>query len=166
MYSTIVPTSIKVADEVFIATALLHRENPARREFSVNEIVARAARENLGGVLRPGIRVHAHLHCVANLAPNPGKYRMLFATGRSTRRLLLPGDEVHPARTGKQWPERDEVPARYGELIDWARKRYEAARKSGERTLPGILQLHGLGREIWEGEDPDEYVRNLREGWG
>jgi bifunctional DNA-binding transcriptional regulator/antitoxin component of YhaV-PrlF toxin-antitoxin module len=28
-----------------------------------------------------------------------------------------------------------------------------------------ILSLTGLGREIWEGVDPDEYVRNLREGW-
>jgi hypothetical protein len=29
--------SIKVADEVWIATALLHRENPKREDFSVSE---------------------------------------------------------------------------------------------------------------------------------
>jgi len=28
-----------------------------------------------------------------------------------------------------------------------------------------ILALSGLGKEIWEGVDPDEYVRELREGW-
>ena len=28
-----------------------------------------------------------------------------------------------------------------------------------------ILDLHGLGREIWQGVDPKEYVRRLREEW-
>jgi hypothetical protein len=28
-----------------------------------------------------------------------------------------------------------------------------------------VLMLSGLGREIWEGIDPDEYVRQQREGW-
>src|ERR1017187_10024598 len=95
---------IKVADEVFIATALLHKENPDREDFSISEIVTRAAKENLFGELRPGVRVHASLHCVANRAPNPGRYRMLYATGDHTRRLLRSSDNVHPERTGKIWP--------------------------------------------------------------
>jgi hypothetical protein len=28
-----------------------------------------------------------------------------------------------------------------------------------------ILELHGLGREIWEGVDAQEYVNQLREEW-
>lgn len=28
-----------------------------------------------------------------------------------------------------------------------------------------ILALSGLGKEVWEGVDPDAYVRGLREGW-
>ncbi|MBI3990207.1 MAG: hypothetical protein HY347_11400 [candidate division NC10 bacterium] len=28
-----------------------------------------------------------------------------------------------------------------------------------------ILMLSGLGKEIWEGVDPDEYVKELRSGW-
>jgi hypothetical protein len=28
-----------------------------------------------------------------------------------------------------------------------------------------ILQLSGLGKEIWQGIDPDEYVRRERESW-
>jgi len=32
--------------------------------------------------------------------------------------------------------------------------------------LDPILQLSGLGREVWEGIDPDEYVRRERESWG
>src|SRR5437763_17039802 len=90
--------SIKVADEVWIATALLHRENPKREDFSVSEIVARARRENLSGELRPGVQVHAYLHCVANVPPNPGRYRMLYATGTNTPRLFRDRPDFHPAR--------------------------------------------------------------------
>lgn len=28
-----------------------------------------------------------------------------------------------------------------------------------------IMELHGLGAEIWEGIDPDEYVNELRNEW-
>ncbi len=157
---------IKVADEVFIATALLHRENPQREDFTISEIVTRAARENLFGELRPGVRVHASLHCVANRAPNPGRYRMLYATGAHTRRLLRSGDDVHPGRTGKIWPDPQSVPPQYRELIEWARQQYGKESPRSPRWIDGIFQLRGLGRELWQGEDPDEYVRRLRENWG
>jgi hypothetical protein len=28
-----------------------------------------------------------------------------------------------------------------------------------------ILQMYGVGKEIWADVDADEYVRNLRESW-
>src|SRR5579871_63206 len=96
-----ISTELKVADEAFLATALLHREHPERLDFTISEIVERAAQENLHGELRPGVRVHVTLHCVANLAPNSANLRMLYATGKRTRRLLLSSDDVHPGRTGK-----------------------------------------------------------------
>src|ERR1051326_6986488 len=114
--------TIAVADEVFLATALLHRENPEREDFSIGEIVDRAEKENLAGRLRPGVRVYASLHCVANKAPNPGRDRVLYATGDRTRRLLLSKDDVHPGRTGKVWPDPADIPAPYRELIDWAKQ--------------------------------------------
>jgi len=157
--------NLKVADEVFIATALLHRENPRRSDFTISEIVERAAKENLFGELRPGVRVHASLHCVANRAPNPGRYRMLYATGERTRRLLRAGDAQHPDRTGKIWPDPEEVPAQYRELVDWAKQQYGKASPTQTRWLDGIFQMRGLGRELWRGEDADEYVRKLRENW-
>src|SRR5439155_15400869 len=133
--------SIKVADEVWIATALLHRENPKREDFSVSEIVARARRENLSGELRPGVQVHAYLHCVANVPPNPGRYRMLYATGKNTRRL-----------------------SSYQTLLDRYQDKFVGKRKSVEKSDP-ILELRGLGKEIWVGEDADKYVSRLRGGW-
>jgi hypothetical protein len=161
----LVKVEIKVADEVFLATALLHRENPDREDFTISEIVARVAKESLSAELRPGVRVHASLHCVANRAPNPGRYRMLYATGGRRRRLLRSSDEVHPQRTGKIWPDPDEVPQRYGKLIEWAKQRYGKGSPCGARWLDGIFQMRGMGKALWRGEDPDEYVRHLREGW-
>lgn len=156
---------LKVADEVFIATTLLHRENPMRMDFTISEIVNRAESENLFGRLRPGVRVHASLHCVANKEPNPGTYRMLYETGKNRRRLLLSTDDVHPARTGKIFPDPDEVPAKYRPLIEWAKVRYGTGTAKSEKWLGGVFQFFGAGKELWRDEDPDEYVRRLREGW-
>ncbi|MGD0800185.1 MAG: hypothetical protein ABR906_02600 [Terracidiphilus sp.] len=142
-----VAPGITCAAEVFIATALLHKEHPERKDFTIQEIVHRAARENLAGELRSGVSVHASQHCCANRTPNPANHRMLFATGRSTRRLLLPGDDVHPARTGKIFPDADELPEQYLSLLEWAKERYTSAL---DAAYPRI-------------DDPDEYVRQLRE---
>ena len=75
---------VRVADEVWIATALLHRQFPGERDFSVGEIVQRAEIERVTGAasLRRGVQVHAYLHCVANKPPNPGRYRMLVETSK------------------------------------------------------------------------------------
>jgi hypothetical protein len=174
-----IPDVISCAVEVFIATALLHREQPGRADFTIQEIVSRAARENITGEVRSGVNVHASQHCVANKAPNPAKHRMLFATGKHTRRLLLPGDAVQNGRTGKIFPEPHEVPERYLSLLHWAKARYErggetpaedsmrstANEDEPRRGIEALLDLWGLGKEHLGGVDPDEYVRKLREGW-
>src|SRR5713226_10749745 len=110
--------AITVADEAWMATALLHQEHPERADFTVKEIVQRAALEKIVEPLRKGVEVHLYLHCVANKEPNPGQYRMLFATGKSTRRLYREGDEAHPKRHGKITPERDAIPPEYHHLLD------------------------------------------------
>lgn len=115
--------SVKVADEVWIATALLTRENPERRTFRVKEIVARAGRERFTATLRPGVQVHASQHAVANKPPNPGSYRMLYATADGGRRLFRPGDYYHPNREGgKITPVPSQIPSEYHYLLQW----YEA----------------------------------------
>lgn len=156
---------IKVADEVWIATALLHREHPDREDFTVEEIVERATREGMTEELRPGVRVHASQHCVANRPPNPGRYRMLIATGKSTRRLFRPGDPYDTNREdAKITPDPEAIPDRYHALLDWYRTEYVRS-KSESTSRDPLLALRGLGRDLWQGVDPDEYVRRLREGW-
>jgi hypothetical protein len=150
-----------VADEVWVATALLHVENPARADFSAKEIEARAEAEHLAPALRPGVYVHALQHCVANVPPSSGRYRMLYATARGRRRLWRPGDDFHPQRaSGKTAPAREALPAPYQHLLDW----YEDWAGANAREDP-LLALAGSGRDTWRGESGDDYVRRLREGW-
>ena len=114
--------SVKVADEVWVATALLHRENPGRDGFSVSEIVDRASRERLTERIRPGVPVHAYQHCVANRRPNPGNYRMLYALTNGYRRLFRTGDSYHPYRDGgKMTPLPGDLPPAYTHLLEWYR---------------------------------------------
>ena len=154
MASNAVLVDVSCAVEVFLATALLHKEQPGRPDFTIQEIVNRAARENITGEMRSGVNVHASQHCVANRAPNPAKHRMLFATGKHTRRLFLPGDEQHPERTGKIFPDAEEVPERFLALLEWARMRYE--QKTAEpQHLEGLLGARGIGagRRVGSGSD-------------
>ena len=158
--------SIRVADEVWIAAASLHRSHPDRADFTIDEIMGQAETGNVTAVspLRPGVKVHVYLHCVANKPPNPGRYRMLLETPAGRRRLFRPGDPCHPRRTaGKHIPKRDEIPPRYVELIDWYIAEY-AARACGEAGDP-VLSLRGMGKEIWADEAADDFVRRQRSGW-
>lgn len=159
-------SAVKVADEVWIVTALLHQEHPDREDFTVTEIVERARREALTPDLRPGVYVHAVVHCVANRVPNPGRYRMLYETASNRRRLFRPGDPAHEARRGaKTMPSRAAIPSKYQALLDWYEKEY-ASRSAPRPESDPLLALRGSGRQIWAEEHADDYVRRLREGWG
>lgn len=156
---------IRVADEVWLAAALLHREHPQASDFLIEEIVDRARREGLQEPLRPGVYVHVVQHCVANRAPNPGRYRILFETSEGRRRLYRTGDAYHPDREGsKTTPEPDDLPNRYAGLLSWYRDWCKEAIQSSVENDP-LLKALGSGKHLWADEPADEYVRRLREGW-
>lgn len=156
---------LKVADEVWIVAALLQRENLAREDFSIEEIMNRAHTEKMTESLRPGFYVHVIQHCVANRPPNPGSYRMLVETSRGRRRLFRQGDTFHPARQeGKITPSREDLPTRFGGLLDWYRDWSSRSPQTAAEQDP-LLRLRGSGRKLWADEHADEYVRRLREGW-
>ncbi len=156
---------IFVADEVWVATALLHLRNPDQGDFAVREIVRQAEIEKMAGPgpLRPGVQIHAYLHCVANKPPNPARYRMLTETSKGRRRLFRPGDPCHNLRTGKNAPKEKDIPEKYRELVNW----YHCDYVGGDYTedVDPILSLRGMGKAIWEQEDADSYVSQLRAGW-
>ncbi len=160
-------THVKVADELFLIVALLHQEMPERHSFTIPEILARASREGLGGERadQRSLKQHAYEHAAANIPPGQGKYRLVFRETDNSIRLLKPSDHVDPRRNGKQWPLLEDIPDRYHSVVQRAKKRFESSGEKPARWLDGLFKLRGLGKEIWQGVDPDEYVRELREGW-
>lgn len=160
-------THVKVADEVWIATAILHRKAPDRFDFSIEEIMESARqmwREGTGS-LRPGVYIHVVQHCVANRTPNPARLRMLIETSAGRRRLFRPGDYYHPEREGgKTIPAREEMPQSYEGLLHWYKEWCSEVTKRAREEDP-LLVLRGSGRHIWADEHADDYVRRLREGW-
>ena len=125
---------IKVADEIWIATALLHKEHPERGDFTTAEIIERALRENLAGY-RQGLAAHASGHCVATRPPSPARIRMLTETRRGRRRLFREGDPYNAERkSGKTHPDRTDIPQKYTDLIDWYEEDY--SRGNGNRVSP------------------------------
>jgi len=49
------------------------------------------------------------------------------------------------------------------QLLGLLRTELENGDENGQRH--SILELHGLGKEIWQNVDPNEYVRKLRDEW-
>ena len=156
--------ALKVADEVFLVVAMMHQDNPLADDFSVAEIMGRAHEMHLNGDIRPGFQVHVRMHCVANMAPNPGDYRMLFASGKSRRRLLRKSDVANPFREGKIFPEIQDVDPKFFEIISWAKARY-GLEETGPKRFEGLRALRGIAKGLWKEESADEYIKRLRSDW-
>ncbi|HET7204973.1 MAG TPA: AbrB/MazE/SpoVT family DNA-binding domain-containing protein [Terriglobales bacterium] len=132
---------MKVADEVWVATAMLHRERSDVPDFAVDEVRERAQKESWGKDLRPGFYQHLSYHCVANKRPNPSSYRMLFETFRGRRRLYKPEDLCHPGRqNGKMRPNKGDLPPEYRQLTDWYDDVYSKLPGNGNRAAAKLQQ--------------------------
>jgi hypothetical protein len=126
-----------LADSVWLATALLHRENSKALDFSGREIIEKAGGEKLVEGFRPGLQVFISKHCVANKSPNPLRHRILLETTRGRRRLFKKGDPFHPDREGgKIRPDRDDLPLEYQTLVDWYDEVYSKRPGPESAALP------------------------------
>jgi len=160
---------IKLADRIWIAVALLQRENPSREDFDREEIRRKLRETGLMKGLKPqSVAAHLQEHLVANVPPSSTKYLMLYQTRPRFLRLLRMGDNIDPgrqsSRPSKHIPKRDEVPANYLPLLDW----YEEWSRQAPPVQPfnyeddPLIRLIGSGKHIWADEHADEYVENLR----
>ncbi len=154
---------LKVADAVWIATALLHCEHPDHDEsgFPIEDIIRRVQRERLTRRQWPTIYQHVNQHCVANRKPDPNRSRVLYSAGGRNRRLWRIGDPYDPARDGAP-SKPSHVPSKYAHLLEW----YEHwNRKYAGHAEDPLLALVGSGTHIWASEHADDYVNRLREEW-
>jgi len=156
-----------LADEVWLVVARMHQCYPDRESFAAADIVSEVRKANLFGQFRAGVVPHVHLHLIANMAPNPAAYRMLFKLANGDLRLYRPGDPTHPDRRGKTMPDRDRLPAIYHHDLDWYEQVYCSGRAA---TVPPparsfIDRLSGLGKLMWSDTSADDYVLEQRKGW-
>lgn len=158
-------TKVKIADQVWIATLLLHKEEPEQTDFTVDEIVERVVREAINESNRSSVYAHVVQHCVANRPPNPARYRMLFENSPGRRRLFRKGDAYHPAREGaKITPNLEDLPEGYRPLLAWYRDWCSTIPRVAPES-DSLLALAGSGKHLWKEEHAADYVRRLREGW-
>ncbi len=153
---------VKIADQVWLALALLTKEQPVGQGFSANAISERVRVEF--GRVAPGIPTHISQHCVATKKPNPGRYRMITKTPDGANRLFRPGDPYHPDREGaKTLPSREEIDRRYQKIIDWYEHEYAPTLKilGPEAKLLQFKPVRGSGLHD-VAERHDEY---LAEEW-
>jgi len=156
---------IRVADEAWCGLALLHKEHLEQQSFTAKEILDRVKAEHITPEVRPGLQAHIYLHNVANVEPNSARYRMFFKLADDTYRLVRPGDMAHPARKGKTKPVREELPEEYHYLLDWYVQEYCSEERTMKEEDDPILQMLGIGKELWAGTSADDYVRELRSNW-
>jgi hypothetical protein len=157
---TAVQIDLSAADAVWVATALLHRDHPRKKAFSVQEIVRRVEMENLSSRQPMTIYQHANQHCVANRPPNNARLSMLVETPDGLRRLYHRGDPIDPQRMGaRHLPDPASLTEGYRHLLDW----YTAweNKNTGDVSSDPLLALAGT----WTFGDADAYVREMREGW-
>ena len=62
-------------------------------------------------------------------------------------------------------PERDELPAKYHYLLAWYESEYCGKQSLLNEEDDPILQMWGVGKEIWADTNADDYVRDLRSNW-
>ncbi len=139
--------NMKISDEVWVATALLHREQPGRASFEPGEIRERAQSLHPDAPQRPGVNPHLYLHCVANLPPNSATYRMLLRLPDKSLRLYRSGDPCDPGRRkGRMTPAAGDLPNELVDLLDWYRNEYDSQSRSVDDPILGMV---GLGQDIW-----------------
>ena len=152
--------SLKVADAVWVGTALLHQQTGRNEGFSTENIVESVRERRLTKGSYKSIWQHVNQHCVANRRPQPNRICMLTAEGKGYRRLFRPGDKIHEGRKGAPThPEWSVLPEQYQYLRNWYEEWIQMT--AGETQDP-LLKLVGT----WKDEPADDYVAHLRENWG
>ncbi len=110
---------------VWIATALLHKENPQRDAFQTKEIFNKVQELGLQGAADITLSIHISTHCVATSKANPDTHRKLTRLRNGWFRLYKKGDEYHPSREkGQEEPMPGNIPSEYQYLLEWYKNEY------------------------------------------
>jgi hypothetical protein len=57
-----------------------------------------------------------------------------------------------------------EIPERYRPLLEWYKQWCKSQSRESSR-FAALLELEGSGKDLWAGENADDYINRLREEW-
>lgn len=151
-----------IGDTIWLAVALLEKENPKALGFSQETILKKVFALNRS--LKPiSVQAHVNAHCVASKKANSATLRILTENPDGTLRRFRLGDPYHPTRQrGRTQPKPHSLPAEYHSLLRPEDTREMPSQFSVEEDP--ILALSGVGKEMWRKLGGGEaFIRALRE---
>ncbi len=163
--------SITTPTVVWLATALLQRENPQSDAFSAKEIFYKVKELDLLSVSDSTINMHITSHCVASGKESPDRHRKLTRVRSGWYRLFKEGDSFHETRsTGHTVPLAGMLPLEFKDVIDWYNTQYNTTTKSNitESIQSDVnYQMSGELYLIEIGDDntiklPDSFVKDFK----
>jgi len=119
--------SVSTANAVWLATAILHRENHQKDAFSAKEIFSKVKQLNLLSVSDSTINMHITSHCVADGKASPDRHRKLTRVQSGWYRLYKEGDSFHETRSkGQSAPLAEMIPLEFRDVVEWYNVQYNS----------------------------------------
>ena len=159
---------VKVADAVWVATAMLHESEGIHKSFSKGRISDKVIKEIDSSKNAGSIEHNISVHCLANRPARPMKdnHCKMYRESRGRYRLYRSGeDDRDPSRRGCHVePDRERLPPEHRKWIEWYHRVYCAKKApsapdgpdpAGARAgraaagLPGGARANGQGEHAW-----------------
>jgi len=130
---------------VWIATALLHKENPSRDAFQSKEIFNKVKQLKILRSSDATLKTHISHHCVANVIPSPNKDRKLLRIGNGWYSLWKDRDSYNGGRrSGESVPNINKLPKQFQHLFYWYENEYSFYKDQTQE----VTNLTGLYKTI------------------
>lgn len=147
------------ADELWLALADLIRHSDSQQSFAPAEILRRA--QELFGHSRSSWPAHLEIHNLANLPPESADFCLMVRLPEGTLRLFRPGDERHPLRRGRTYPDPQYLPSEFQPVVRWYLDSYVPTRK--REAVDPVIAMLGVARGAWDSVGGGEaFVRSHR----
>jgi hypothetical protein len=142
---------ISTANAVWLATAMLHKENSQSDAFSAKEIFQKVKQLNLLSVSNSTINMHITSHCVASSKESPDRHRKLTRVRVGWYRLFKEGDSFHETRsTGQIAPLTGMLPLEFKDVIDWYNVQYNVTSTLKSLTESTTSDVeHNMSSELY-----------------
>jgi hypothetical protein len=147
------------ADELWLALADLTRHSHSQQSFAPRDILRRA--QEMFGHSRSSWPAHLEIHNLANIPPESADFSLMVRLPDGTLRLFRPGDERHPLRRGRTYPDQQYLPAELQQLVRWYLDSYIPTRR--REAVDPVIAMLGVARGAWDSAGGGEaFVRSLR----